>query len=117
MIDNNLNYMMFKNFFIFFKERLEITALILILISLVIFTSFFNYYNKKINNQYLDLINNVYFQKTFNNVLNTIEPKYKKINHSISSGEKFEQILLKYNVNKKEVNEIKKILAKKINLK
>ena len=116
MIDNNLNYMTFKNFFNFFKERLEITALISILISLVIFTSFFNYYNKKINNQYLDLINNVYFQKTFNNFLNTIEPKYKKINHSISSGEKFEQILLKYNVNKKEVNEIKKILAKKINL-
>ena len=116
MIDNNLNYMTFKNFFNFFKERLEITALVSILISLVIFTSFFNYYNKKINNQYLDLINNVYFQKTFNNVLNTIEPKYKKINHSIRSGEKFEQILLKYNVNKKEVNEIKKILAKKINL-
>ena len=116
MIDNNSNYMAFKNFFNFFKERLEITALISILISLVIFTSFFNYYNKKINNQYLDLINNVYFQKTFNNVLNTIEPKYKKINHSIRSGEKFEQILLKYNVNKKEVNEIKKILAKKINL-
>ena len=107
---------MIKNILIFFKERLEITALILLLISLVIFTSFFNYYNKKINNQYLNLINNIYFQKTFNNVLNTLEPKYKKISHSIRSGEKFDQILLTYDVSKKEVNEIKKILAKKINL-
>ena len=108
---------MFKNIFTFFKERLEITSLLTILISSVIFTSFFNYYNKKINDQYLDLIENIYFQKTFNNIIDTLEPKYKKINHSVNSGERFEQILLKYKIDKKEINEIKKILSKKVNLK
>ena len=108
---------MFKNIFTFFKERLEITSLLTILVSSVIFTSFFNYYNKKINDQYLDLIENIYFQKTFNNIIDTLEPKYKKINHSVNSGERFEQILLKYKIDKKEINEIKKILSKKVNLK
>ena len=108
---------MFKNIFTFFKERLEITSLLTILVSSVIFASFFNYYNKKINDQYLDLIENIYFQKTFNNIIDTLEPKYKKINHSVNSGERFEQILLKYKIDKKEINEIKKILSKKVNLK
>ena len=108
---------MFKNIFTFFKERLEITSLLTILVSSVIFTSFFNYYNKKINDQYLDLIENIYFQKTFNNIIDTLEPKYKKINHSVNSGERLEQILLKYKIDKKEINEIKKILSKKVNLK
>ena len=108
--------MIFRNIYIFFKNRIEIAALLAIFISLIVITTFSNYYSQKINNQYLNLINNIYFQKTFNSILYTLEPKYKQINHSINSGERLEQILLKYNVNKKEMNDIKKILSKKINI-
>ena len=107
---------MLKNFFSFFKEKLEITALILALIFTVIITSFYSNYKRNINQNYQELINNIYFQKTITNALNNLEPKFKKINHKVNSGEKFDQILLKYSVDRNDINEIKKILSNKINI-
>ena len=95
---------------------MEITALILALIFTVIITSFYSNYKRNINQNYQELINNIYFQKTITNALNNLEPKFKKINHKVNSGEKFDQILLKYSVDRNDINEIKKILSNKINI-
>ena len=73
---------------------------ILILISLIILAAIFAIFsnnqtslkNKKHNN----FINNIYLKKTLKEIVNNLEPKYKKYNHKIKSGETFDKILNSY---------------------
>ena len=98
------------------KKNTEILALFLLILISVISTTYFNYSKEKIINNYINSINNVYFKKTINHILDNLEPRYKKIYHNISKGETFHNILEKYNVEEKEIVEIEKILSKKVNL-
>ena len=107
---------MISKFKIKFKNYSEIIALIILVLITIISTSYFNYTQKKIINNYKVMIDNIYFKKTVNHFLNNLEPKYIKINHQISTGETFNSILEKYSVKKNEISEIKKNLSKKINL-
>ena len=98
------------------KKNTEIVALFLLIIITIISTTYYNYSKKKIYYNYKNTIDNVYLKKTFNHLFNNLEPKFKKINHSVSAGETFNNILEKYSVQKEEINEIKKKLIKKVNL-
>ena len=98
------------------KQNAEILALFLLILISVISTTYFNYSKEKVINNYITSINNIYFKKTINHFLNNLEPRFKKIYHNISSGETFDIILEKYNVDENEIIEIKKILSKKTNL-
>ncbi len=98
------------------KQNNEIILLVLSIIVTVIFISLFNY-KKNIDNQnFNNLINNIYLNKTLNNIFNNLEPKYKKINHKIKSGETFDKILELYFVDDSEIFQIKKNLQKNIDL-
>ena len=66
--------------------------------------------------RYNELFNNVYLKKTLNEIINNLEPRFKKYNHKIKSGETFDKILKKYSINKKEILEIKESLIKKVNI-
>ena len=107
---------MFKKIKIKLAKQTEILALALLILITIIFTTYYNYNKKKIYNNYKNIIDNVYLKKTINNVLNNLEPKYKKIDHKVLSGETFDSILESYLVSKSEISEIKKNLSKKINL-
>jgi len=107
---------MLSKFKLRFKNKNEIIALILLLSTTIILTSYYNYTKSKIKNSYKEVINNIYFKKTANHFLNNLEPKFKKINHQISSGETFDNILKDYLVDKKEIEIIKQKLSEKINL-
>jgi len=107
---------MFKSFKIKIKNKNEIFALSLLIIITISFTSYYNFTKKKINNNYKEIINNIYFKKTVNHFLNNLEPKFKKIRHQITIGETFDNILNQYLINKKEIQNIKDKLSKKINL-
>ncbi len=107
---------MLKNFLYKIKINFEIFFLILLILFTVTSTSYYNYTKKKIDNKYNNLIGNIYFQKTFNHIIDNLEPKYKKIKHKIESGETFDKILENYSVEKKEINKIKKSLKDKLNL-
>ncbi len=107
---------MLKKFTPKLKNKKELLALILLVIMTVIFTTYFNYTQKKIKNNYNDLINNIYFKKTTKHFLDQLEPKFKKIRHQIVEGETFDDILKQYFVNKKEIQSLKNKLSKKINL-
>ena len=98
------------------KKNTEIVALFLLIIVTIISTTYYNYSKKKIYFNYKNTIDNVYLKKTFNHFFDNLEPKFKKINHNVSPGETFNNILEKYSVQKKEINEIKKKLIKKVNL-
>ena len=98
------------------KKNTEIVALFFLIIITIISTTYYNYSKKKIYFNYKNTIDNVYLKKTFNHFFDNLEPKFKKINHNVSPGETFNNILEKYSVQKKEINEIKKKLIKKVNL-
>ena len=98
------------------KNKNELFALSILIIVTIVFTNFFTHTKKKINNNYREVINNIYFKKTTKHFLDNIEPKFKKIRHQVKTGETFDNILNQYSVQKKEIQNIKNTLSKKIDL-
>tara|TARA_A100001011_G_scaffold187471_1_gene195990 strand:- start:126 stop:1418 length:1293 start_codon:yes stop_codon:yes gene_type:complete len=98
------------------KKNTEILALSLLIIITIISTSYYNYNKKKIYDNFKNTVNNIYLKKTITHLFDNLEPKYKKINHKVSSGETFNSILEQYSINQKEILEIKDKLSNKVNL-
>ena len=98
------------------KKNIEITLLFLLLAITVASTTIYN--NKKIliNENYKDVINNIYFQKSVKQIFDNLTPRYKSIEHKISSGETFDKILNNYSISNEEILEIKKNLNSDYNL-
>ena len=107
---------MINKFKIKIKNKNEIFALSLLIITTITFTTFYNFTKKKINNNYKEVINNIYFKKTANHLFNNLEPKFKKIRHQVNVGETFDNILQEHSIDNKEIKNIKKKLSKKVNL-
>ena len=98
------------------KKNIEIILLFLLLSITVASTTIYN--NKKIliNENYKDVINNIYFQKSVKQIFDNLTPRYKSIDHKISSGETFDKILNNYSISNEEILEIKKNLNSDYNL-
>ena len=108
--------MFVKKLKIIIRKNIEISALALLIFITIIFTSYYNLNKKKIFYNYTDLLENIYFKKSFNQILNSLEPRFKKIEHKIDVGETFDKILEQYSVEKSEIIQIKKELSKKVNI-
>jgi len=93
------------------NKNIEFILILLLLVITIFSTTLYNNNKKIINENYIDIINNIYFQKSVNQVFNNLIPKYKSINHRISSGETFDKILDKYLIQSKEILKIKKNLS------
>jgi len=99
-----------------FLRNLEISILVSFIL-IIIITSTISNYQKNLNIQkYSIFINNIYFKKTLNKIINNLEPRFKKYNHKIKSGETFNNILENYSIDIKEINILKKNLIKKVNI-
>lgn len=98
------------------KKNIEIILLFLLLAITISSTTIYN--NKKIliNENYKDVINNIYFQKSVKQIFDNLTPRYKSIEHKISSGETFDKILNNYSISNEEILEIKKNLNSDYNL-
>ena len=107
---------MVKNFSYKIKKNLEIFLLIFIILISISATSYFNYKKNLDKKNYYGFIDNVYLIKTLSNIIDNLEPKYKKVKHTISTGETFDEILKNYSIKTIEINKIKKSLKKKANL-
>ena len=94
----------------------EIISLILLVVITGILTVYYNFTKNQINNQYKEILGNVYFKKTLNHFIDELEPRFKKISHRIQLGETFDSILEQYSVNQKDIFTIKNTLSKKVNL-
>ncbi len=99
-----------------FKIQNEIIALLALIVITTVLTLYYNFTKKKINNDYKQIIENVYFKKTINHFFNKLEPRFKKISHIVEIGETFDSILENYSIDKKEIEILKKKLSKKVNL-
>jgi len=98
------------------KKNFEILILILLILITALFTSYFNYTKNKNYEVYNNFIDNIYFKKTLNHIVNNLEPKYKKVKHKVRSGETFDKILESYSIEKTEIIKIKNSLKKKVNI-
>ena len=90
----------------FLRKNQELSFVILLVITSVILTQLFQASKSQSTKEYLKVINNLYFQKTFKNVLEGFEPKYLKVEHKIANNESINNILKNYGVPKNEINNI-----------
>ena len=105
-----------KKLLTFFFKNLKLIGLIFLIILTVIIAAYSNQKENLNKNQNNDFINNIYFKKTLNEIVNNLEPRYKKYNHKIKSGETFDKILSEYSIERKEIIAIKESLLKKFNI-
>ena len=105
---NNLKNLIYKNIEIFF--------LILLLIITVSSTKFYNSKKLTVNENYKEIINNIYFQKSINHIFDNFSPRYRVIEHKVLQGEAFDKILRNYSIPDNEIVKIKKTLNSSFNL-
>jgi len=98
------------------KKNTEIFLFFLLLIFTVFSTTIYNNNKLETNENYKELINNIYFQKSLKQIFNNLKPRYKSIDHKISSGETFDKILNNYSIPSKEILSIKENLNSDFNL-
>ena len=98
------------------KKNTEIFLLSLLLIFTIFSTTIYNNEKQKTSKNYKEVINNIYFQKSLKQIFNNLKPRYKSIDHKISSGETFDKILNNYSIPSKEILDIKKSLSSDYNL-
>jgi murein DD-endopeptidase MepM/ murein hydrolase activator NlpD len=103
----------FKSSFLKNVKILGLLFIIFFTISVALYVT----HQKNLNSKkYNNFFNNIYLKKTLNEIINNLEPKYKKFNHKIKSGETFDKILNEYLIDKKEIKRIKDSLSKKVNI-
>ena len=98
------------------KKNIDITFLFLLLLITISSTATYNKKKILIDENYKNLINNIYFQKSINQIFDNLVPRYKNIDHKISSGETFDKILNNYSIPNEEINQIKKKLNSDYNI-
>ena len=98
------------------KKNQELLLLISTTLIVVFLMQAFNLIKEERKKHLFGILNNIYFEKTLENVIKNLDPKYINIEHKISPGETFNNILIKYQVPLKEINKIKKVLSKKNNI-
>ena len=101
---------------ILIKRNTEFTFLFLLILVTITSTTFYNDKKKFINENYRDIINNIYFQKSIEHIFDNLNPRYKSVEHKISKGETFDKILTAYSITNEEIMKIKNKIGKNYNL-
>ena len=94
------------------KKNLEFIFLLLAIIITIFSVRIYNVNKNVINQNYINLTNNTYFQRSIKYVFDNLEPKFIEITHRVSKGETFNKILNNYKIPKSEIQKIIKILSK-----
>ena len=104
-----------------FKKGFDNYKLAFFLTILLSFTVLFmsTYNNIKLNtyNKYYQVINNIYFIKSFKHITDNLNPRYEIVNHAVRSGDSLQKILKINEISNSEVtlavNNIPKEIKKK----
>ena len=89
------------------RSNYEVFFVILLFLISVVITQLYNESKNIYQKRYINLINNLYFQKTINHIIEEINPKFEYIEHKVSNNESLNSIFTKYNVKNSEVNLIR----------
>ncbi len=99
------------------QKNLELFfVLLLILISIAI-TQIYNASREISKKEYINLINNLYFQKTVNSIFENFESRFLKVNHKVSKNQTLSSIFKIYKIPNKEINLILNSFNKKDKIK
>lgn len=107
---------MSKIIFQYLRKKIEFLILFTVVVFTILITSNYNIEKKKSEDNLLELYNNVFFKKTLNYIYSGLEKKLKRVNHKVTAGENFNNILNNYSVKQIDIDNSKKILSKKTNL-
>ena len=107
---------MLKNLNNKIRKNIQTFALLFLIIITFVLTGYFNFRKENNFQGYNNFLDNIYFKKTLNYLVDNLEPKIKKIKHKIKSGETFDKILESYAIEKSEIIKIKNSLKNKVDL-
>ena len=85
-------------------NNLEFVFVLLLIVISIGITLLYNTYKSNYQKQYIELLNNLYFKKTIENVFNNLSPKYINIDHRVVKNETLSNIFKSYNIPDKEAN-------------
>jgi murein DD-endopeptidase MepM/ murein hydrolase activator NlpD len=94
------------------RKNVELFFLLSLIIFSILSTQIYNLNKQETNRNYIDLINNIYFQKNIKHIFDDLPPRYKTTIHTVKQGETFNKILVEYQIPESEIKKIKKSLDK-----
>ena len=100
----------------FLKKNIEVVFLIFLLLISIFITQLYNFNEKKIQRDYIEVLRNSYFKKSINYFFSNLKPKYEKLEYTIKPGDSLASILNNFSVNDKEIQKIS-VLYKKSKIK
>mgnify|MGYP001176398262 FL=1 len=80
------------------SKNLELIFVLILIVISIIITMIYNVSRSNSEKQYSQLLNNLYFQKTIENVFNNLSPKYSNVEHLVKKNETLNSVLKSYNL-------------------
>ena len=100
-----------------FKVYRSFIILLILATSTIIIVNIYDKFRSEQFDRLENLLQNIYFQKTFESISQSLEPRYEKITHIVKAGDSFESILDELNFGNKEKKKVVDYLIKKKNKK
>ena len=94
------------------KKNFEVFFVLIIILITTIITNLYNESKKIYEKRYISLINNLYFQKTINHIINEIQPKLEYVEYRVSQNDSLNSIFEENNVSKNDAYILEKSLKK-----
>jgi len=98
------------------KKNIEKVFLFFLIIITILTTAFYNNKKTAAYESYEDVLNNIFFQKSINQIFDNFIPRFKSVKHKIKKNETFDKILNNYSIPGTEILKIKKNLNSAYNL-
>ncbi len=98
-----------------FKRNFHIFLLVVTISVSGITIQTYQYYKFQKKENFLKILNNIYFKKTLSHIFDSFDPRYTSIEHTVTPGETLAKILKSYKIPNVEINKINKELSKKKN--
>tara|TARA_B100000029_G_scaffold163780_1_gene159873 strand:+ start:111 stop:1412 length:1302 start_codon:yes stop_codon:yes gene_type:complete len=99
------------------QKNLELFFVLLLILITIAITQIYNASREISKKEYINLINNLYFQKTVNSIFENFESRFLNINHKVTRNQTLSSILKIYKIPNKEINLILKNFNKKDKIK
>ena len=96
----------------FFKKNIEVVFLIFLLLISIFITQLYNFNEKKIQRDYIEVLRNSYLKKSINYFFSNLKPKYEKLEYTIKPGDSLASILDNFSVNDKDIQKISVLFNK-----
>ena len=96
-----------------FKVYRSFIILLILATSTIIIVNIYDKFRSEQFDRLENLLQNIYFQKTFESISQSLEPRYEKITHIVKAGDSFESILDELNFGNKEKKKVVDYLIKK----